>query len=279
MTSQDFRERLRQWLAGLGGQRLGDLGVGDLARGGWVGDLRATIAFYTTLPLAGATDGAALARAAWCAPLVGALIGLLSALGYWVGVRLNLPPLVAATLAVIVGLLVTGALHEDGLADTADGFGGGATRERILDIMRDSRIGTFGACALAMSFILRIGSLADLPNANHVAWALVGTHAAARGMLPLFMLMVPPARPDGLSATAGKPSLGGALTAALIGFVLLWLALGLRNALIALVPLVIGWLVMAWLTRRRIGGQTGDVLGALEQVGECLVLMVPAARF
>jgi len=219
-----------------------------------------------------------VARASWCAPLVGALIGALAGVAYWIAWRLNLPPFVGATVAVAAGMLVTGALHEDGLADTADGLGG-QTRERALDIMRDGRIGAFGAAALIISILLRIGALADLPRAALVAWALIGAHAAARAVLPTFMRLVPPARSDGLSAGAGAPSRERALTAAAIGFALLWIALGLRNTLIALMAMLIGAVVMAWLARRKIGGQTGDVLGAVEQVSETLVLLVTAARF
>jgi len=110
-----------------------------------------------------------------------------------------------------------------------------------------------------------------------VAWALIGAHAAARGALPLFMRWVPPARNDGLSASAGAPSGGHAAIAAVIGFAVLWWALGFRYALIGQVLIFIGAAIVAWLARRRIGGQTGDVLGTVEQVGECLVLLVAAA--
>ena len=273
MTLNEHLERARKAAAGIG---LTDANFGTVLT-----DLRIGIGFYTTLPLPlpGPIDGPAFSRASWCAPLAGVLIGALAALGYWVAVRLNLPPFVAATIAVATGLLVTGCLHEDGLADTADGFGGGATRERALDIMRDSSIGAYGTCAVAIALLLRIGALADLPNANLVAWALIGAHAAARGVLPLFMRWVPPARNDGLSASAGAPSGTHAAVAALVGFVMLWVALGFRNALIGLVLLCVGAAIVAWLARRRIGGQTGDVLGTVEQVGECLVLLVTAARF
>ena len=287
MTLQEHIDRWRKSIAGL---KLGDMDMADLGRagrgyadralarlsgidvGGLFADLAAAIAFYTRLPLRTATavDGAAVARASWCAPLVGTLIGVVAGLAYWAAWRLNLPPLVCATLAVAAGMMMTGCLHEDGLADTADGFGGGETRERILDIMRDGRIGAYGACALVICLALRICAVADLPRAALVAWALVGAHAAARGVLPLFMRWVPPARTDGLSATAGAPSGERAAIAAAIGIAFLW---------IALVLLLIGAAVMAWLARRKIGGQTGDVLGAVEQVSETLVLLVTAARF
>jgi adenosylcobinamide-GDP ribazoletransferase len=292
MTLQEHFERWRRLIAGM---RLGKTGVADLGRGfadraldglaridvgALITDLAVAIAFFTRLPLrpAGPVDGAAVARASWCAPLVGALIGALAGLAYWAAWRLNLPPFVCAALAVGAGMLLTGGLHEDGLADTADGLGG-ETRERALDIMRDGRIGAYGTCALVICLVLRIGALADLPRAALVAWALVGAHAAARTVLPAFMRLVPPARADGLSASAGAPSRERAAVAAAIGIALLWMALGFRNALIALVLVLIGALVIAWLARRKFGGQTGDVLGAVEQVSETLVLLVTAARF
>ena len=117
---------------------------------------------------------------------------------------MHLPPLPAAALAVAATVAVTGALHEDGLADVADGFGGGATRERKLEIMRDSRIGTYGVCALILSFILRISALTNLGDPALVTAVLVAAHAAARAPIPAFMRLVPAARTDGLSADAGR---------------------------------------------------------------------------
>ena len=296
MTLREHIERLRRWLDKswadfrLGDLRLADFGpaarkqlerLGGIEPGGLMSDLAVALAFYTRLPvpLRAPVDGAALARASWCSPLIGVVIGAIAGFAYWISVRLNLPQLVAATVAVATSMMLTGCLHEDGLADTADGFGGGATRERALDIMRDSRIGTFGACALIVSFALRVGAIADLPKAGLVAWALIGAHAMARAGLPLFMRVVPPARPDGLAAQAGAPAAERAWASLLIGFVILWIALGFAAALIALVFMLIGYAVVALMSHRKIGGQTGDVLGAVEQVGECIVLMTTAGRF
>ncbi len=115
-----------------------------------------------------------LSRALWAAPVVGAVVGgLVGAAVYGFAHSLHIPPLPAAALAVAATAAVTGALHEDGLADVADGFGGGATRERKLDIMRDSRIGTYGVCALMLSFMLRVGALASLGDPASVAAALI----------------------------------------------------------------------------------------------------------
>ena len=174
-------------------------------------------------------------------------------------------------------LLVTGCLHEDGLADTADGFGAAASRERKLDIMRDSQIGAYGASALILSLMLRAGAIASLAEPRLVASALIAAHAGARAALPVFMRLVPNARRDGLSADAGTPPQSSALIAALLGLVALLLCLGFGAALIAGVLLAAVMALMAWLCIRQIGGQTGDVLGALEQVSEILILLVAAA--
>jgi adenosylcobinamide-GDP ribazoletransferase len=170
--------------------------------------------------------------------------------------------------------LTTGCLHEDGLADTADGFGGGNTSERKLDIMRDSHIGVYGVCALALSLVLRVGAVASLPSTHAVVWALIAAHAAARAAMPAFMLLLPPARSDGLAFDAGRPPREAVAAAAVIGFLILAICLHLGHGVLALILLAVVVALMAWLAMRQIGGQTGDVLGALEQVSEIVVLLV-----
>jgi adenosylcobinamide-GDP ribazoletransferase len=242
-------------------------------------DLKISLLFCTRLPLPHAQpiDGADVARAAWAQPAAGALIGAAGALAYWLAVRCGLPATVAAALALAITLAITGCLHEDGLADTADGFGGGHDKARKLEIMRDSRIGTYGVCALAMSLLLRWSALAAIAAPAAVTLALIAAHAAARAALPTFMRLVPPARSDGLAAQAGAPPLASAAAAALLGAVGLVLALRPNGAIIALVLLIAAGAVMGWLSLRQIGGQTGDVIGALEQVNEVLILLAAAA--
>jgi adenosylcobinamide-GDP ribazoletransferase len=142
--------------------------------------------------------------------------------------------------------------------------------------MRDSRIGTFGACALVLSIGLRWAALASLAGPMRAAAALIAAHAAARAVPPLLMLLIPPARPDGLSADAGLPPADSVAGAALLGFAALVLALGLAKGLIAAALLALGLAAMRWLALNKVGGQTGDVLGALEQVCEIIVLLVAA---
>src|SRR6516164_7978523 len=200
-------------------------------------DLAICVAFCTRLPLASSVpiEGRDVARASWALPVAGALIGAIAAVVYWLAHRIGLPPSPAAALALAAGVAITGALHEDGLADTADGFGGGWDRERKLEIMRDSRLGTYGACALVMSLLLRWAALADLASPTLAAPALIAAHVAARAALPAFMHVVPPARTNGLSAGVGQPALWPAAVAALIGVVALALTLGGPAMVIGLV--------------------------------------------
>jgi adenosylcobinamide-GDP ribazoletransferase len=249
------------------------------ALSGIAGDVQTSVLFSTRLPLgrAAMVEGAALARASWAWPLAGALVGAIGAAVYWATATAGVPALAAAGLAVGATLLATGCLHEDGLADTADGFGGGTSRERKLVIMTDSRIGSYGACALMLSLLLRIAAIASLGDPLLVVPALIAAHVAARSSMPLLMRLVPPARHDGLSADAGRPPLTSVIVAAMLGAAALELGLGIVPGLIAFGLIACALGVMAWLCRRQIGGQTGDVLGALEQVSEILILLVASA--
>lgn len=244
-----------------------------------VADLRMAASFVTILPVASskpAADGA-VARATWALPVAGLLVGLAGALVYKIASRCGLTPNLAALLALATTTLITGALHEDGLADTADGLGGGRTRARKLEIMRDSRIGTYGSCALILSFGLRWSALATIANPWLVTLALCAAHAGARAGVPAFMSLVPPARPDGLSASAGAPRGRSVAIAFALGTLALVLALGPGKALAGLILLSLAGLLLARLAIRQIGGQTGDILGAFEQFGEILILLVAAA--
>jgi adenosylcobinamide-GDP ribazoletransferase len=261
MTVRDtMNERWRDWTPWLA-TRAGEIGT--------------ALAFSTRLPLGRfvPADGN-LAQAVWALPLAGLVVGIVGAAVYALAHRLGLPPWPAAALALAATLAVTGALHEDGLADTADGFGGGQSREQKLAIMRDSRIGTYGVCALALALLLRASAVATLAAPGAVAAALIASHTAGRAAVPLLMFFVGPARADGLSYAAGRPAPAGAVAAAVIGLVVLVAGLGFVPAIEAAVVLVAVIALMGWLSVRQVGGQTGDVLGALEQVSEIVILLV-----
>ena len=251
--------------------------------GNWLEDrseeFKASLAFSTRLPLARATPqpAKAVANAAWAFPVTGLIVGLIGALIYALAHRLGLPAWPAATLSVAATLALTGALHEDGLADTADGLGGGDNREAKLDIMRDSRTGAYGVCALVLVLLLRIGVLASFADAYAVVWALLASHCAARAAMVAMMWLLPPARSDGLSFEAGAPPGEGVAAAAAIALLVLLFCLHPMRGFIAGLVLIAVVALMAWLAMRQIEGQTGDVLGAVEQIGEIAVLLVAVA--
>jgi len=241
-----------------------------------VTDLRIAVSLSTILPAGprAPVDDGEVARASWALPVAGLLVGLTGAAAYWVARKVGLPSDPAAVLALAGTVLITGAIHEDGLADTADGLGGGKGREQKLEIMHDSRIGTYGACALILSMIVRWSALATFADPLSVASALLVAHVAARATLPMLMWLVPPARSDGLSAGAGQPLWQSALVGAALGFLYLAFGLGLAKAIVGfcLLSLCVG--LWGWLATREVGGQTGDILGALEQVSEIAILLL-----
>jgi len=239
-------------------------------------ELKAGILFLTRLRYGASepVDGAMIGRAAWAFAVAGLLVGVVGAVVYGLAYHVGLPGWPAAALAVAATMTLTGCLHEDGLADTIDGFGGGKTREQKLVIMRDSRIGTYGVCALTIAILLRVSALALLGATGPVAAALLAAHGAGRAVMPVFMAFLPPARRDGLSASAGQPLYGGVAAAAVLGVLILMLCLGFGHGLVALIVLAIATVLLAWLSLDQIGGQTGDVLGAVEQVSEIAILLV-----
>ena len=243
--------------------------------GTWRDDARLAFAFLTRLPFrSGARpEPGALARAAWAFPLAGILVGVIGGIAFEIGDRLGLPINAMALIAVGVTVLVTGGLHEDGLADTVDGLGGGADREQALAIMRDSRTGAFGVLALVLSVGLRVAALAALPDTRVAVSALVAAHAVSRGLLPTLMLWFDPARNDGLAAEAGRPTPPGATAAALVALLVAVIALGIGRGILAMLLAGVAMLALAALANRRIGGYTGDVLGAAQQVGEIAMLL------
>ena len=249
------------------------------ARRGPFDEFAVATALLTRLPVgAAAVEPGAVAAAGWAFPLVGAGIGALSAVAFFAAGVCGLAAPLAALLAVAVGLAVTGAFHEDGLADTVDGFGGGDTRDDKLAIMRDSRHGTFGILALVLSVGSRAAALAAIGDPIHAGLALVAAHAASRGAVPPLMRLLPPARADGLGAAAGRPTLAVATAAATLGGVIALALLGPLRGAAALLLTAALLALAAILARRQIGGYTGDVLGFFQQIGEIVMLLVAAAR-
>jgi adenosylcobinamide-GDP ribazoletransferase len=243
----------------------------------WRDDLGTALRFLTRLPLRIGIPSSDLSRAVRVFPVVGILVGLLGALAGRIADGMGLPALASALVAVGATVLLTGALHEDGLADTADGFGGGASRERKLEIMRDSRSGAYGVLALVFSVGLRAAAVAALIPPDRVLGALAAAHAVSRGLLPAVMRFLDPARSDGLGARAGRPEAWAVLWSLGIAAATSLVCLGAVGGLAALFWAAAAVAGLGTLARRQIGGYTGDVLGAAQQVGEIVMLLSAAA--
>ena len=239
-------------------------------------DVAEALRFFTRLSVGEPEPSAPLDidRIAWAAPVAGVVVGLIGALALALTTLLGLPLILRAGLATAALVVATGALHEDGLADVADGFGGGATRARKLGIMRDSRIGAYGAIAIALALILRVGALAATLDGGFwrasLSLILVAALSRAAALTPLALL--PPARVDGAGAAAGRLD-SNALAAAwgsglVIAVALGLVALGAGPCAPRCARSGAGALLMVALARRAIGGQTGDVAGAAQQCSE-----------
>lgn len=246
--------------------------------------------FFTRIPVTGRLaqwvgySPAMLRASAAHFPAVGWVVGALGALAL-AGALALWPPLVAAVLCTVVTVLVTGAFHEDGLADMADGLGGASTRERALEIMKDSRIGAFGAIAMVLALGLKFALLATLAGqgAFVACAALLAAHVLSR-LAPLAVMRASPyvggeggkSKPmaDAVSGTAVFVAVLWSLPAA----VLLVIAGGVVNGVAALVAAALVALFMVRLLRRRLGGFTGDGLGATQQLGELAIYLALAAR-
>ncbi|WP_363348795.1 adenosylcobinamide-GDP ribazoletransferase [Methylocystis echinoides] len=250
-------------------------------------DIRACLRFYSRLPVSAGKEGHVMpdfSRVSWATPLAGAAIGGVGSVVVVSAALLHLPATVAGVGAVGALALATGALHEDGLADVADGFGGGATRDQKLAIMRDSRLGSFGGLALCLATFARVAAIGALFERGAVlaAVSIIAASALSRavGLIPLVTMR--PARGDGAGASAATPSpaatrvalyLGSAIavTPALAGASLAQTVVAIMGAFGAAV-------VVSKLAQRQIGGYTGDVLGAAQQVAEIAVLTALSAR-
>lgn len=229
----------------------------------------AALQFLTRLPMPGWVGHSpeALAGASAFLPLVGLLVGAIGAAAFSLA-RWWWPTAVALLLSMAATILVTGALHEDGLADAADAFGGGFDREQTLTIMKDPRIGVFGAIALILALLLKFETLAALP-AGRVASALVAGHAISR-LAALGLLASLPYVGEGATSRVGPladrvraPAL---VLGSLLGIGPLFF-LG-RSGAVGLAGVIVIALAWRWYILRRIAGYTGDCLGAGQQLTE-----------
>ena len=243
--------------------------------------LKLSLIFLTRIPVNG--DGLStpfnFGRASGLFPVVGALVGFVAGVIFVTAVVIGTPIWVASCLAIGATIALTGGLHEDGLADTLDGFGGGQSLERKLEIMRDSRIGTHGAIALILSIVIRIATIASVAQVSiwAAAAALVAAEAVSRAAMVRVWHDLPAARDDGLAHDLGPPDSRAMVTALIIGtsvaILMVWIFLGLIPALIGiLLAAITTYIAEKWISAQ-IGGRTGDTLGAVQQIAALALLI------
>jgi adenosylcobinamide-GDP ribazoletransferase len=257
---------------GTGEPPIGSPRLAAAERGGDVPEsLKLAVVFLTRLPLRLESPPPLAAAMPWF-PVVGALLGLVAGAVFAGLTLLAMPSLPASLVVLAVLVIATGALHEDGLADCADGLGP-HDRARRLEVMRDSRIGSFGVMALILVTLARLAGLAALWAPWMQVTTLVVVAAASRATMVALLATLPPARGDGLGADAGSPHAVRVGLALLVPAVLAVALLGPGPALVLLATAAVVTAIWAWLARRCFGGQTGDVLGAGQQLVEAGMLL------
>lgn len=238
--------------------------------------LSAAVIFLTRLPLPALRQPPEdqLARAARYFPVAGLIVGVITGI-VWLIAHSHVGATLAAGLALAAGVLATGALHEDGLADCCDGLGGGASREKALEIMRDSRIGTYGAIGLLFSFGLRWSALATFAAGTGFT-ALLVAHTVSRAMIVVTVALLRYAREDGTAAPLAAGIEGGEVGIAVaIAFGVTSVLAGWAGIYALVLSAILGGFVI-WLLLRRLKGYTGDGLGAVQQVTEIAALVALA---
>ena len=233
-------------------------------------EVQLAVMLLTRLPAGRMAQAPAIRAAVWAFPLAGALVGGIAAAVLAGALAVGIAPPLAAGLALAASVLATGGLHEDGLADCADGFGGGRDRARKLEIMRDSRIGSYGGLALILSLGMRWQALAILAahNPKLAACALIALAISSRAGLSFALLWMPAARNDGMGKSAAGTTLGRALAGLALVIIGLAVLVGPQATVLVLTTQIVVQLIFARLALRQIGGQSGDVLGAMQQLAE-----------
>ena len=236
-------------------------------------DITTSLALLTRLPVKASFDRTA--EASWAYPLAGTILAVLAGLLACVALWLGIDPAMAAGIYVTSTVVLSGAMHEDGLADLADGFWGGWDPARRLAIMKDSAIGAYGVIALTLGLVARWVAVWALMDHGGWFWALIAVETLSRSAMPALMHVLPNARDSGLSQSQGRPSRETAALGVAIATVIALVMVGLTAIGLLLLGAVAAF-GMAKLAQAKIGGQTGDVLGATQQIVALVLLMVLA---
>lgn len=238
------------------------------------GDIPEAMTLLSRLPMPPGTPRGA--PSAWAWPVVGLIIGVVTALAGWIGFQLGLPLPLVAVVVVTVEIALTGGLHEDGLADVADGVWGGADTARRLEIMKDSRIGSYGVIALVLGLLARCFALIVIFETGALFAPVMAAAVLSRAPMAVLMSAMANARGHGLSDHVGRPSQATATLGVLFALALAFVLLG-PAALAPIFWASVATLAVAALATKKIGGQTGDVLGAAQQIAHIAALAALAA--
>ena len=232
--------------------------------------------FLTRLPFALSDEikSGELGKSSWAFPIIGLIVGLIGAFIFWVSQELSFTRSVSVGLSIIATIIVTGGLHEDGLADTADGFGGGLCRVSKLRIMRDSSIGVFGAIAVFFSIFFRWVILTDFLDTHWIIIGLLSAGIISRGILPVITWVLPNARQDGLASDFRRVEPVALCACIIITILALLFLCGFLNAIFIIGILCIVLISFSVFVYQQVGGYTGDILGAYQQLSEITTLML-----
>ena len=235
-----------------------------------IGDIATALALLTRLPVAAQFERGA--KAAWAYPLVGVATGLIAAVPTAALLALSVSPMIAALIWVATHVIVTGAMHEDGLADSADGLWGGWDKDRRLEIMKDSHIGSYGVIALCLSLAARWVAVGIILQGAGWLWPLIAVDVMSRAAMPAVMAALPHARDTGLSYAQGRSTKLTAGIAVLVAILVSILLIGVFAAPLILIA-ALATMSVAAIAKSKIGGQTGDILGATQQLVEIALLI------
>lgn len=241
-------------------------------------DIPAAIGLLTRLPVKVDMDAATArgAASAWAYPLAGLVVGVICTACATLALTLGLAPAIAAVLSLATATIITGAMHEDGLADTADGFWGGWDPARRLDIMKDSHIGAYGVIALILSYLIRWSALTVIISGGTFWPAIIAIAMTSRASMVNLMAALPNARATGLSQSVGRPQATTAHIATAIATLTCLLLMG-GTGIAVVIAIAFTTLACALIAQAKINGQTGDTLGAAQQLSEIAALLTLAA--
>ncbi|MCY4186159.1 MAG: adenosylcobinamide-GDP ribazoletransferase [Rhodobacteraceae bacterium] len=235
-------------------------------------DLAISLGLFTRIPVKSRVEHAILGTTVWSWPIIGGMVGLVVGITAEVINSLEAPPELAALIVTTLLIFITGGFHEDGLADSFDGLWGGNTPEKRLEIMKDSRVGTFGVLSLIISIMFRWVLLTFLFESGFLVGPIIVVCVVSRSVLVPFMMILPSARKTGLSSSVGKIPHWSAVICLIISLLPIFLFLGPSG----LIPVFFGLLIILpvyFLAKKLLQGQTGDVLGMLQQLVEIGILM------